>query len=297
MRVVVTGALGLVGTAVVDDLSRNGHDVQGLDRATGAPAPSLVATRDLSTRDGLESCFVDCDAVVHLAAIPRPWKHPDSEVFTNNTVSTFNVLDAAASAGVGTAVIASSISILGLVWGRTEQAPIELPITEQSRLQIRDPYALSKHVDEAIGQVVSQQHGMTVLAYRFPDMGDPTYLSARAAAIVDDPSIGLRELWGYLSLTDAARAVRLGLESTIAGFHVVNVCADSSLGGIDVQQHVRSTYPSTRFTREIAPGASAYDTSLARQLIAFEATPWDHLRDIEPPPSVRSANTNEGKDK
>ncbi len=54
------------------------------------------------------------EAVVHLAAIPAPELRPEGETFRINLLSTYNVFAAAAAAGVGRVVWASSETVLGL---------------------------------------------------------------------------------------------------------------------------------------------------------------------------------------
>ena len=101
-RIVVTGAAGLIGNALLEPLAAR-HEVVALDRRRvqgGRRVP-------LSSVRRLVSSFADADTVVHLAADPR-WGATWRSVARNNIAGTRNVLEAARRCGVRRVVFASS---------------------------------------------------------------------------------------------------------------------------------------------------------------------------------------------
>jgi nucleoside-diphosphate-sugar epimerase len=119
--VVVTGGSGKLGRACVRDLVDHGYDVVNVDLVPPLEALCPFVQADLEDfGQALEVCAgVDdrhgrVDAVVHLAAIPAPGMRPNAEIFRLNTLSTYNVFEAARRLGIRNVVWASSETVLGL---------------------------------------------------------------------------------------------------------------------------------------------------------------------------------------
>ena len=155
----------------------------------------------------VRDALAGADAVIHLAARPAPTSGTPLEVFAGNTRATFTVLESAGAAGVRRAVIASSYSANGLPWRREMMPPAYLPVDEQLPSAVEDPYALSKQTDELTASMMARRHGLTVVALRYPYVGGvEERLAAHARDLARDPSRGVRDLWSYLDVRDAARA-------------------------------------------------------------------------------------------
>lgn len=112
MRVVVTGASGNVGTSVLRRLVEDPDvsAVTGLARRIGSnmPFPQVRwVSADIATT-ALESLFEGADAVIHLAWAIQP-SHDESRLWSTNVLGSRRVFEAAASAGVGSLIYASSI--------------------------------------------------------------------------------------------------------------------------------------------------------------------------------------------
>ena len=156
MRVLVTGAHGKVGTAVVTALRRSNHDVTTSDlhpptwdREPEGTPPYVCA--DL-TEAGEAYALVGgisagengkagpYDAVVHCAALPAPGRHAPDVVFRNNLMSVFNVVEACVRWRVARLVNISSETAPGFAFAERAFYPEYLPVDELHPLAPQDPY-------------------------------------------------------------------------------------------------------------------------------------------------------------
>ncbi len=111
MRVLVTGGSSFLGSALVRQLSRHGHDIRVLTRQTHAPrrlsgAPCTIFTGDIRDPASVIPAVRGCDAVVHAAY--APYGAPDGDVTDVAIRGMAVVLDECARARVGRLMLVSS---------------------------------------------------------------------------------------------------------------------------------------------------------------------------------------------
>lgn len=143
MNFLITGAAGFLGSALANQLSREGHHVRGLDNlSTGDPqvlSPDVLFTRgDVKDRPKLWTLLQDIDCVYHLAArvsVPESVLYP-SEYNDVNVGGTVSLMEAMRDVGVRRVVFTSS----GAVYGDQREQPLK----EAAAPNPRSPYAVSK---------------------------------------------------------------------------------------------------------------------------------------------------------
>ncbi len=119
MRVFVTGGTGFLGSHVVQEAVRRGHEVV-VFRRPGAPCAALAGVPctfvegDLFSVDDLARAMDGCEAVLHMAGDTSWFRRDAARVTQVNVGGTEAVLDAMKRAGVARGVLTSSISAIGV---------------------------------------------------------------------------------------------------------------------------------------------------------------------------------------
>lgn len=114
MRVVVTGATGLLGKFLTSSLTNAGHEVTGLYRAK-IPADQTVKwfKTELLESENLIEVFSGADAVIHAAALVSFNDGDYDRLYETNVTGTRNVVNACLASGVKKLVHVSSVAALG----------------------------------------------------------------------------------------------------------------------------------------------------------------------------------------
>lgn len=172
MKFFVTGGAGFIGSNLVDRLLDLGHDVTAFDNlSTGQPSflddarqsPRFRFVEGDTLEPGpLAAAMAGSDVVVHLAAnadVRFGTEHPRKDL-EQNTIATFNVLEAMRATGVRRIAFSSTGSIYG-------DASI-VPTPETAAFPIQTSlYGASKLAGEGLIEAYCEGYGFQADIFRF----------------------------------------------------------------------------------------------------------------------------------
>jgi UDP-glucose 4-epimerase len=240
MRAFVTGGAGFIGSSLVDRLLADGHDVVAYDNfSTGQrvfladalqnPRFSLIEG-DVLDSARLSASLGNVDVVFHLAAnadVRFGTDHPRKDL-EQNTVATFNVLEAMRANGVKRIAFSSTGSVYGeaTVFPTPEDAPFPL----QTSL-----YGASKLAGEALIAAYAAGFGFEGCIFRFVSILGERYTHGHVfdfyGSLRRDPT-RLRVLGdgsqrkSYLYIGDCLEAMLIAMERTRGEVQVFNLGTD-----------------------------------------------------------------------
>ena len=173
-EVLLTGASGHVGQAILERLADD-YRWRLYDREhPGEDAPGAVFVGDITDEPQLEEAIDGVDAIIHLAADPRP-EAPWQSVLTNNIDGAQTVFRKAAEAGVDKLAFASSNHVVG-GYETPERTPEMYREHDRDRLdgtELPRPgnlYGVSKATGEVLGRYYADTTDLDVVCVRIGNL-------------------------------------------------------------------------------------------------------------------------------
>jgi nucleoside-diphosphate-sugar epimerase len=282
--IVVTGGSGKAGRACIQDLLAHEYEVANVDLARPSD-PNLVFSRadltdfgqTVAALSGIDERVRNVTAVVHLAAIPAPGLTTNAVTFATNTISTYNVFEAARQLGIKNVVWASSETVLGLPF---DTPPPYVPIDEEYPGRPESAYSLSKLVGEEMAkQFCRWDPELKIVGLRFSNIMEPEDY-ARFAGFQDDARKRKWNFWGYIDARDAAQAIRLALEAKTKGAEVFIIANADSVMRRDNQSLLKEVFPDVPHKRSFGPNETLLAIDKARAVLGYEPShSWrDHAK-------------------
>jgi UDP-glucose 4-epimerase len=242
MSYFVTGAAGFIGSNLTDRLLANGHSVIGYDNlSTGrlrflenaSENPNFRFIKgDLLDTQALTQAMRGADFVFHLAAnadVRFGREHPERDL-TQNTVATFNVLEAMRANGCNRIGFSST----GSIYGEPEifPTPEDAPFPQQTSL-----YGASKLGAEGLIQAYCEGFGYQGYIFRFVSILGERYTHGHVfdffKKLSEDPTrlhvLGDgKQRKSYLYVQDCIDAMLLATRLLNNKVHVLNLGTDEA---------------------------------------------------------------------
>jgi UDP-glucose 4-epimerase len=240
-RVAVTGGCGFIGSHLVERLLADGSEVvivdnlstgrrQFVERALARDTARLVQA-DVKDLERLVSAFEGCEVVYHLAAnadVRHGPEHPRRDL-DENTIGTFNVVEAARRAGVSVVAFSSTGSVYGEA--AVIPTPEDAPFPIQTSL-----YGASKLAGEGLLAAYAEAFGLRSRIFRFVSILGERYSHGHVfdfyRALLRNPSelhvLGNgRQRKSYLYVQDCIEAIMMATSGEGAGTEVYNLGHDT----------------------------------------------------------------------
>jgi len=282
LKSVVTGGTGFIGSHLVAELLRLGHEVHVVDNhAAGKQESRLHAgavyhEADICDLDALKSIFAGASWVFHTAALPRlqfSIDHPQ-ESHHVNVVGTFTVLLAARDAGVKKVIYSASSSAYG-------DQPT-MPLKESMQVDPKSPYGLQKYIGELNARMMSKIYNLPTVSLRYFNVYGPGGDVGGAYALLI-PKFIARRLAGeplvvygdgeqtrdFTHVRDIVRANILAAESPQVGKgEVINIGAGHNVSINRIAELIGG--PVEHIEARLEPRDTLADNTLAKQLLGWE---------------------------
>jgi UDP-glucose 4-epimerase len=272
MKVLVTGAFGMIGRKVVEELEAHGHELVLLDRVPPEQATMFVPGSserqpapfkttwpcrkdDVTDPAAMLRAVEGMDAVIHLAAAVTGLPERGFDTFHTNCCSGWAILDASRKVGVKRFLCASSINAFGTIYWRLSGKPspyARMPLTEEFDPVPEDAYSLSKYVNELTCAAFHRAFGITTAAFRFAGVfSDETYESARTAGL--SPTTDWSDdLFQWVHRSDVVQGIRKALEAPkLPGFGAYTLSAGDTRCPEPTMEILRRLRPDLADTVEV----------------------------------------------
>jgi nucleoside-diphosphate-sugar epimerase len=278
--IIVTGGSGKVGRACVADLMAHGYKVASIDMARPAglsnpPKPTDVnfTRADITDFGEVMAAFSGINTrveekvtgIVHLGAIASPGEAADHVIFGVNTISTYNVFEAARRLSIRNVVWASSETVYGIPY---EGGPAYVPVDEEIELPAWS-YSLSKLMGEKMAEQFARWDAAAkIIGLRFSNVQEPQDY-ANFEAYGRDPFARRFNLWTYIDARDAAQAIRLSLEAKLTGAHVFGIANTNSVMPQTNDALLDEVFPGTKRKRTLLPHESLISIEKAKRVLGY----------------------------
>lgn len=241
MKYIITGCAGFIGSSMLDRLLAQGHQVTGIDNfSTGQrrflegalknPAFKLVEG-DLLELPALTQAFSGGDTVFHFSAnadVRFGAEHPRRDL-EQNSIATYNVLEAMRANGIKRIAFSSTGSVYG------EAAVIPTPENAPFPIQT-SLYGASKLAGEGLIAAYCESFGFQSWIFRFVSILGERYTHGHVfdfyKQLRDDPT-KLRVLGNgkqrksYLYIQDCIDAILLAMDKAEDKVNIFNLGVDS----------------------------------------------------------------------
>jgi len=263
MKYLVTGGAGFIGSHLAQTLLEQGESVRILDNFSTGKRENIRALTQRFDGHQLEILEGDIrdaarvgeavrgvEVIFHQAAfvsVPQSMEEPQV-CFDVNLTGTSLLFDAARRAGVRRAVVASSAA----VYGESEA----LPLVEETPLQPKSPYAVTKHVNEMYAELFTNSFGLDVVALRYFNVYGPRQRpdSMYAAAVpifvrclLDGKPITIFGDGGQtrdlINVHDVVRANLIASEHENVAGKVFNICTGVETRLLDLLEVLYDLFP------------------------------------------------------
>jgi UDP-glucose 4-epimerase len=240
VRYLVTGAAGFIGSNLVDRLLLRGHSVIGFDNfSTGkrrfleqaiSDPKFILVEGDLVTCKSMKNLCDGVDVVFHLAAnadVRDGLKHPERDL-QQNTIATFNVLEAMRINGVKKIVFSSTGSIYGEA--SVIPTPEDAPFPVQTSL-----YGASKSAGEGLIAAYCEGFEFQSWIFRFVSILGERYTHGHVFDFYQKlknhpgrlPVLGNgKQRKSYLYVQDCIDAMFLAMEQAAGKVNIFNLGVD-----------------------------------------------------------------------
>jgi UDP-glucose 4-epimerase len=241
LKALVTGCAGFIGSNLVDRLLDCGHTVAGIDNlATGrmmfleenalASPQFRFFEGDTLNLDMLRSLMEGVDIVFHLAAnadVRFGPEHPRKDL-EQNTIATWNVLEAMRLTGVRRIVFASTGSVYGEA--AVIPTPEDCPFPVQTSL-----YGASKLAAEGLIESYAEGFGIHAYIFRFVSILGERYTHGHVFDFYRQLLAHPRRLEvlgngkqrkSYLYVGDCVAAILTAVEKSTAKVNIFNLGSD-----------------------------------------------------------------------
>jgi UDP-glucose 4-epimerase len=175
-RIAVIGGAGLIGSHLVDQLTREDVEIVVIDNLVRGRKENLaealkshkvkLVMADIRNKEELAKAMVGSDYVVHLAALWLLQCQEDPRACLEvNVVGTQNVIEAARDLNVKRVVFSSSASVYG--------EPSYLPMDEKHPFNNRTAYGASKIAGEQMLRAFYEMYGLNYVGLRYFNVYGP----------------------------------------------------------------------------------------------------------------------------